>query len=144
MRYPLHPALVHFPIATWTLATVADFVGVWWTGWPLWQCAFALLVTGCAIGLLAAAAGFHELARLPDHHPAGGDAARHMVLALSAWVAFAASLFLRLDGFDPTPPGTASLVTSALGFVLLVGTGHMGARLVYVRGVGQRNPTKPE
>ena len=28
MRHPLHPALVHFPIACWSLATAADLAGL--------------------------------------------------------------------------------------------------------------------
>ncbi|MEB2314970.1 MAG: DUF2231 domain-containing protein [Xanthomonadaceae bacterium] len=139
MKQPLHPALVHFPVACWTLATAADAVGLWGTPWPLWQLAFVLLAIGCAIGLLTAAAGFYELARLPDEHPALADASRHMMLALGAWVAFATSLFLRMDGTVPTPPGVAALTAGAIGFLLLVGAGHMGGRLVYVHGVGRRS-----
>lgn len=138
MKYPLHPALVHFPVACWTLATLADVVGLWWTRWPLWQLSFALQAIGCAMGLLAAAAGFHELARLPEDHPATGDALRHMMLALSAWVAYAASLFLRLDGTTPSAPGAVALAAALVGFLLLAGAGHMGARLVYGHGVGRR------
>lgn len=139
MKQPLHPALVHFPVACWTLGTLADFGGLWWARWPLWQPAFWLLVVGCATGLLAAAAGFHELVRLPVEHPAARDASRHMLLALGAWVAYAASLFLRLDGTTPVAPDTLALGTSAVGFLLLVGAGHMGGRLVYVHGAGHRD-----
>lgn len=138
MKQPLHPALVHFPVACWTLATVMDVLGVWGTPWSLWLSAFALLAIGCGMGLLAAAAGFYELSRLPDEHPALADASRHMMLALGAWVAFATSLFLRLDGTTPIPPGTVALIASGVGFLLLVGAGHMGARLVYMHGVGHK------
>ena len=64
---------------------------------------------------------------------------RKMMLALGAWVAFATSLFLRMDGTTPAPPGTGALVADGLGFLLLVGAGHMGGRLVYVHGVGRRS-----
>lgn len=138
MKHPLHPALVHFPVACWTLGTLADVVGSFWTAWPIWQLAFVLLSIGCAMGLLAAAAGFHELARLPEEHPALEVGRRHMMLALSAWVAYASALFLRMDGTTPTPPGAIALIASIIGFLLLAATGHMGARLVYDHGVGRR------
>lgn len=138
MKHPLHPALVHFPVACWTLGTLTDFVGAWWVRWPLWQLGFVLLTIGCAMGLLAAAAGFYELARLPDEHPAARDGTHHMMLALGAWVAYAASLFLRMEGTTPAAPDAIALGASAVGFLLLVAAGHLGARLVYVHGAGRR------
>ena len=30
MSHPLHPALVHFPIACWSLATVTDLASLYW------------------------------------------------------------------------------------------------------------------
>jgi len=138
MKLPLHPALVHFPVACWTLGTLADAIGAFRSSVLPWQLAFGLLCVGTAMGLLAAAAGFYELARLPEDHPAQDDAQRHMRLALSAWVAYASALFLRMDGTTPTPPGAIALIASIIGFLLLAATGHMGARLVYVHGVGRR------
>ena len=37
MKHPLHPALVHFPIACWSLATLADIAGQWSTRWSFWE-----------------------------------------------------------------------------------------------------------
>src|SRR5690606_40767462 len=45
MKHPLHPALVHFPIACWTLATLADIGSRWW-GEPAWRSAGGLLLIG--------------------------------------------------------------------------------------------------
>ena len=58
MSHPVHPAVVHFPVACWVLATAADVLGLFWAPPWLWPLAFALAVLGCGFGLLAAAAGF--------------------------------------------------------------------------------------
>ena len=137
MKHPLHPALVHFPVACWSLATLADVAGLWWTRWPLWQLAFALLAIGCASGLLAAAAGVYELLKLPARHPAERDANVHMGLALLTWCLYAGSLLLRLPEMQPIPPETLALALSVAGFAALAVTGWLGGKLVYVHGVGR-------
>lgn len=137
MKHPLHPALVHFPVACWSLATLADIAGLWWTRLPLWQLAAAMLVAGCAMGLLAAGAGLLELVKLPSDHPANGDAQRHMLAALGAWSLYATSLFLRSDGAMPAPPDALALAASIAGFMALAVAGWLGGKLVYVHGVGR-------
>src|SRR5699024_3929686 len=52
MRHPLHPALVHFPIAGWTLAVVADFSGLF-LGEAAWSWSAGLLAMGCAMAVVA-------------------------------------------------------------------------------------------
>ena len=136
MSHPIHPVLVHFPVACWALATVADGVGLWWSPSWLWQLAFALAVLGCAFGLLAAAAGFWELLKLPAEHPAGGTANAHMGLALATWCLYAGSVFLRVHDKLPVPPNTLALVLSGAGLLALLATGWLGGKLVYGYGVG--------
>lgn len=137
MKHPLHPALVHFPVACWSLATLADIAGHWWTRWPLWQFSLALLAIGCSAGLAAAGAGVIELLKLPPGHPATGDANRHMLLALGAWSLYAASLFLRLGTPPASAPGAIALATSIAGFIALAAAGWLGGKLVYAHGVGR-------
>jgi uncharacterized membrane protein len=45
-RHPLHPAIVHFPIACWSLAVVADFASLL-LGEAAWQWSGGPLVVGC-------------------------------------------------------------------------------------------------
>lgn len=136
MRHPLHPALVHFPVACWTLATLADAVGLFWQPPWLWQLAFALLVLGCGFALLAALAGFWELLKLPAEHPAGGTANAHMGLALTAFCVYAGSAYLRVHDQQPVSPDTLALVLSGVGLLTLLVTGWLGGKLVYGYGVG--------
>lgn len=143
MRHPLHPALAHFPVACWSLATLSDIVGLWWTRWPLWQLSLAMLAIGCIAGLAAAAAGFLELLKLPPEHPAAGDANRHMGMALTAWSLYAGSLLLRVPDLQPVRPGTLALALGVAGFAVLAATGWLGGKLVYVHGVGRaRTPQR--
>jgi uncharacterized membrane protein len=139
MRHPLHPALVHFPIACWSLATAADAAGLaGFGGASLTAAAAALLAIGVAAGLAAMLAGLFEFVRLGNGHPAEPAVQRHMAWALAAWTCYAASLFLRLDGMHPVAPGVLALGLGALGFGCLAVTGWLGGTLVYTHGVGAR------
>lgn len=136
MRHPIHPAVVHFPVACWSLATAADVAGLLWAppGW--WLLAFALTAVGCGMGLVAALSGFLELLKLPAAHPAGATAQAHMGLALTTWCLYAGSLLSRVQDLQPQPPGTWALVLGGSGLATLLATGWLGGRLVYGHGVG--------
>ena len=135
MRHPLHPALVHFPIACWSLAVVADFASLHF-GSAAWSWSGGLIVVGCAMALVAMVAGMIELARVPEG-PALRDAYLHMVAMLAALTFFAARLLLRLDHFQPLAPDGLSLVLDGGGFLALGIGGWLGGRLVYGHGVGR-------
>lgn len=135
MRHPLHPALVHFPIACWSLATAADVASVWW-GEPAWQFSAVLMAIGLVTAIATMAAGLFELMQLDADHPAMADVNRHMLLAMAAWCLYAASLLLRLEGIHPTAPTALDIGLSVTGFIVLGFTGWLGGKLVYGYGVG--------
>lgn len=135
MSHPLHPALVHFPIACWSLATAADVASLWW-GKPAWMLAGVLLALGTLIALAAMATGLIELLKVDAEHPATRDLNRHMLLMLTAWCLYATSLFLRLQGTTLTQPDSVDLGLSVVGFVVLSVGGWFGGKLVYEHGVG--------
>ncbi len=141
MSHPLHPALVHFPIACWSLATAADVASLWW-GKPAWMLAGVLLALGTLIALAAMATGFIELLKVGAEHPATRDLNRHLLLMLTAWCLYATSLFLRLQGTRLTQPDIVDLSLSVVGFVVLGIGGWFGSKLVYVHGVGvEKHPS---
>lgn len=133
-RHPLHPALVHFPIACWTLAVAAD-VGSLWLGEYAWRWSGGLLAVGCAIALAAVAAGLMELARVAEG-AAMRDAYLHMTAMLLAFMLFSGRLLLRLDQLQPLAPNAVSLLLDLGGFAALALGGWLGGRLVYHHGVG--------
>lgn len=135
MAHPLHPALVHFPVACWSLGTVADVASVW-LGQSAWWLAGVLLVVGTIMALAAMLTGLLELAKIEQPSPAFTDANRHMVLILVAWMLYATSAFLRLQDMTLTAPGMVEIGLSVAGFVVLSAAGWLGGKLVYQHGVG--------
>ena len=139
MTHPLHPAIVHFPIACWSLATIGDVASLW-LGRPAWWLAGVSMAIGCVVALAAMAAGLFELARINAASPAMRVARLHLLAAMAAWLSYGASLFLRLDLQSAATaleaPGMFALATSLLGFACLATAGWLGGRLVYQYGVG--------
>lgn len=131
--HPIHPVLVHFPVALWPVSLLGDIVGLW-RGDPLWwQLSFWCLALGLIAALPTIAAGFIDYAWLPNDHPALGTANAHMLLMSSATIAFLVSLLVR-GGPAAT---TLAIAFSALGITLLVAGGWLGGTLVYRHGVGR-------
>lgn len=131
--HPIHPALVHFPVALWPVSLLWDIVGLW-RGDPLWwQLSFWCLALGLIAALPAIAAGFMDYTSLPNDHPALGTANAHMLIMASATIAFLVSLLVR-GGPAAT---TLAIGFSALGTALLVAGGWLGGTLVYRHGVGR-------
>ena len=146
LGHPLHPAMVHFPVAGWTAAVVTDILFValgaplWWTI-SLW-----LLVVGTAAALGAMMAGFIDFVALPAGGAAQRRALRHLYFMSGAWSIYAIDLLVRLLGASggPTPLlGWVGFALSALGFAALFAGTHVGAQLVYDLGVGQSGRTHP-
>lgn len=139
-RHPLHPALVHFPVACWSLGVAVDAasfvpsVTVWLEASERWSA--GLFAVGCLIALPAMLAGMAELPRIPEG-PAFRETWAHMTAMLTAFALFLGRLVLGLDGVQPQPPGGLALTLAALGFVALAAGGWLGGRLVYHHGIGR-------
>ena len=141
MSHPIHPAIVHFPIACWSLATLSDsalfLFAIDTTQFGAW-----LHLVGVATGLLAMLAGFFELGKIQNTDTEALRFANlHMGAASATWCIYAAAVFLRLDdGMQLSPVTTVTWALSVLGFLSLAVTGWLGATLVYRYKVG----TAPE
>lgn len=142
--HPVHPALVHFPVACWTLAPVLDLGYLLTHGPALWHAAFWCIALGVAVGLAAMCAGLMDLMALPAEHPAQPVAQRHLLLVGSAWCLFVVTLMFRPQQAEPsTLEAAGALALSASGFLLLGFGAYAGARLVYDFGIGQNRPPQP-
>lgn len=140
MRHPIHPMLVHFPIACWSMATIADFASLHY-GKPAWHLAGTLMIIGIVMALPAMLAGLIELIQVPDDSAIMRDAYLHMGVMMLAFALYVASLMMRIDAMHLIEPGTAAIIVSACGFIILSAGGWLGGRLVYGHGVGGRRQT---
>ena len=136
--HPIHPALVHFPLALWSTTWAWDVLGAWTGSQVWWQTGFWCLVAGTIMAVPAVITGVIELAALEKGHPAEDMAMRHMLLMSSAFAAYLAALLVR---GGPVPDEGwrlyAALVCSTAGLGLLAVGGWYGGRMVYEHGVGR-------
>src|SRR5690606_25299506 len=100
-------ALVHFPIACWSLAVVADFASLQF-GEPAWRWSCGLLVVACSAAVFAMLAGLLELSRVPDGPPLR-DTYWHMAAMLLAFALFTTRLLIGLDQWQPVAPDATAL-----------------------------------
>ena len=137
--HPLHPALVHFPIACWVLAVPCDIAG--WLHVPqAWYAAYLLILGGVILALPAMLAGMPDLAKLKNNKTVMAVAYRHIGLIGFAWILYLVSLMLRMgEGRDPAlTPGVAATACAFTGLVVLLAGAWHGAELVYSYGIGIR------
>ena len=140
LGHPVHPALVHFPIALLLSATIADLA--WVAGLTHDTHIGAVLIAGgLAGGLLAMGAGMLDLIRLDQKLV--GHATVHMMVVGTAWLGYAIALYLRKDAlFGPAPIATATVAVSLISAVVLAVGGWLGGRLVYTFGANVE-PARP-
>lgn len=148
LRAPVHPALVHLPIALLPLATVFDVAShaVNVTAFPFVRSAFICLVTGIATALLAAVFGFVDYTDIRNDHPAKRVATAHLVLNLVAVGLYAGSAGLRFGTLDAAATPWLPLILALVALAVLSYSGYLGGILVYDDGVAvgrhrRRTPT---
>src|SRR5689334_5865886 len=84
-RHPIHPMLVHLPLACWLLAPACDVTGLVRGGEFFWQAAALLSGAGVAFGALAAMFGTLELERLKGRKDLQRLATIHASLMGTVW-----------------------------------------------------------
>ena len=135
---PLHPVVVHFPVALLTFGFCVDLAGLV-VRRPWHRTGYALLLAGTAGAMVAVITGNLAAADLRGsvHAEAIQQHEDHATLALLLYLASALG---RLPGFLRGDPGLAPvwLVVGAGGLGLLWVAGLQGGALVYERGIGVR------
>lgn len=132
--HPLHPALVHFPIALLLSATAADVA--WLVGLTTnTQIGAILMAGGLTMGLFAMGAGLADFAALED--AVVPHALRHISAAGLAWLGYGIALYIRRDNLSgATSLATSSIIVSIASGLVLALAGWLGGRLVYSFGAG--------
>ena len=134
--HPVHPMLVHFPVACWTLGTACDGLALFGIR-QAWPVAGLFLTIGVATALPAFIAGFIDLIALPEKAVQTGNI--HMTLMGAAWTLYLAALLLRSKGWVlAAQPGWATVALSFAGFLLMAVGSYYGGQLVYRFGAGLR------
>lgn len=135
--HPVHPALVHFPMALWFSAVFWDLMS-WWRPYPLWwQLAYWCLTLGLALSLPTILTGFVEYLGLPRKASSIDTAATHMLLMVGATIAFGTSWILRVLSGPTIAPSLLAVALGFLGAALLSVGGWLGGTLVYRYGLGR-------
>jgi uncharacterized membrane protein len=133
-RHPLHPMLVHFPIALLVAALGTDLM-YWYVGDAFWaRMSHWLIGGGTAMGMLAAATGTVELLWVRDIRLLTA-AWSHFVAAMVLLSIGSANWVLRLGAQESfiLPWG---LYASVLTLVAVSMAGVVGGKLVYEHQVG--------
>jgi uncharacterized membrane protein len=128
---PLHPFLVHVPIAMWLAVPVLDVAALLAGPAPWQNLAFAAAAVGVVFGAMAIASGLLDYLQ-PSL--AGIDmrlAARHGIRTTLAWCTFAARLAIAAIGGPDGPGAVLVLTLDLLGCILLVQGVYLGTRQVY-------------
>ena len=136
--HPLHPAVVHFPIALLLSATIADLA--WLAGFTGATHVGAIMMAGGLVGgLVAMAAGMIDFARLDEQLVP--HALRHIGTVGLAWLGYGIALYLRRDTLFAETNLTMPAVALSIGSAALLSLGGwFGGRLVYTFGAGVSKP----
>src|SRR5687767_805636 len=113
--HPLHPIIVHFPIALFYLSFIIDLWSLVYGAAVLNRSSFYLLTFGVIMALIAAAPGFADYTSIRRDSDARKVATRHMLLNLAAVVLYLISVLLRRGSLDQPSVPMFPFVLSLLG-----------------------------
>lgn len=138
LGHPLHPAVVHLPIALWLGALVFDVLTLAGVGGNhLVRTSYWGIFLGLASLAIVVPAGIAEWTQIKRERPAWTLALWHMILNVTVAAVLAVSLYFRSGDayYADRVPMMAFLLNLAANGVLMV-SGYIGGRMVYHHGVG--------
>ena len=131
--HPIHPMLVTIPIGLWVFSLVADLVALRSANAATWSTVALYAMVGGVIGALAAALpGLVDLLSLKDK-AIKKTALIHMTLNLTIVVLYVINAWTRIQG---SVAPNVSLWLSVLAIAMLLVSGWLGGKMVYLAGVG--------
>jgi len=140
---PLHPALVHFPLALYPTSLLFDCLShLVDDGNPFVKGAFALILVGLVISVGAVVTGFADFLLIEAGARVWKLAVTHMTFQLVTGGLFLANVILRGRDLDVTASAVGPIVLSAVGVATLAVGGFLGSELVYRHG--RRVDRRPE
>lgn len=136
--HPVHPMLVHAPLACWALTPVCDALALALNRAEFWIVSAFLAAAGVVLGAIAATAGSLDFER--GHRAAPKIAIAHATLMGGAWIVSTIGALGRLgpDYAPLSPPHWWAMAAGVGALVLMVAGAWCGGEMVYGRGVGVR------
>ncbi len=137
---PLHPTLVHFPIALLLIGALLSLLSIWRWHERLQDVAFWALLSGWVLTLPAIISGLIDKNDLQVDSLANQVADQHTTTIFVMWGLFGLALYYQYRWRSDMTSGQRWLLTALLviASLILVIAGHLGGRLVYELGVGVR------
>jgi uncharacterized membrane protein len=144
LGHPLHPILVHIPMAMWPGALIFDLLSQWGIGGnAVVRLSFYAIVFGLIASLLAVPTGVVDWSGVKKEKPAWKIGLYHMILNLLVAAIFAINLGLRAQTYrEATQVAGTPLLLSIGGTALLVGSAYLGGRMVYEYGINVARMSK--
>lgn len=137
-KHPIHPMLVAIPIGLWVFSLVCDLVHVFGATSGNWQIVARYTMVGGIIGaLVAAVPGFIDMLSLPNGLKR--IAVMHMSINLTVVALYVVNVWLRVRSPDSGMPVWLSIIA----ITLLLVSGWLGGKMVYVHGVAVETPPEP-
>ena len=140
---PLHPRLVHFPVALLVLGAALHLLYLrrpqGWQGLRWERLSLACLILGWLTLLPAVVSGLADQNAIALDAPARAVSNDHISAVFVTAAAFGASIYLRLRlrrSWEQPPAHWVFLALLLIGLAALVVAGELGGRLVYEFGVG--------
>lgn len=138
LGHPLHPALVHVPIALWLGALIIDILNLCGVGGlSTLRTSYWAILIGLISTLVVVPAGVAEWTQIKRERPAWNLALWHMILNVITALLMLISLILRSgQAYDAVQVPIAAFVINIIANIILLVSGYLGGRMVYEHGVG--------
>jgi uncharacterized membrane protein len=135
---PIHPMLVHYPIALWTTSVITDVIFYFQRNGSLILISKFLIAAGIVGALLAAVPGLIDWLTITD--PVVKKTGNlHLILNVSALLLFVVSLYLRMKNYGAPLVGfhlKVPFVVSVAGWIDMAIGASLGGKLVYKYRMG--------
>lgn len=137
MKKPIHPILVHFPIALVLTSFAADLIYFFSSLETLRHAGWWMLAAAAAAGSLTVAAGVFDMRRAELQESVHARVHQHMWVGMAFFAVICGLAAWRWTFFDdPAKPLTALYLDFAfLAVALAAFQGWLGGELVYTHGV---------
>ena len=137
LGHPLHPLLVHVPMALWPAALLFDLLSrAGFGGNAMVRTSFFAIGLGLAVALLAVPTGIVDWSGIKREKPAWKIGLWHMLLNVVVLILFAINFALRLGTYrEAVLVPVTPLVLSIAGTLVLVVSAYLGGRMVYAYGI---------